>query len=103
MVELRQETFYGDAYVTLIGANNVGSIYGGGCDFTSTTYGNVYVDVQNSTINGNIYGGGLNGNVRKDSSQNGGNVSLNIQNSKILGNILWKWHRRYSSFKCVNN
>lgn len=80
-------TFYGDAYVTLIGANNVGSIYGGGCDFTSTTYGNVYVDVQNSTINGNIYGGGLNGNVRKDSSQNGGNVSLNIQNSKILGNI----------------
>ena len=57
-------TFYGDAYVTLIGANNVGSIYGGGCDFTSTTYGNVYVNVQNSTINGNIYGGGLNGNVR---------------------------------------
>ena len=83
----KEGIFTGNAYVNILGVTNITNVYGGGYAFTATTYGNTDVKIINSSILGDVYGGGLNGNVEKDSSENGGNVNLYIDNSKVAGNI----------------
>lgn len=82
-------TFYGDAYVTLIGANNVGSIYGGGCAKFNNKWKYIWRRIKWK--------------CKKRFFSKWWKCQFKYTKFKNPWKYIWKWHRRYSSFKCVNN
>ena len=56
---------YADIDILLKNCSQIGSIYGGGYDYTATTYGNISITLVNTKLTGNLFGGGYNANTEK--------------------------------------
>lgn len=54
---------FADIDILIKNCSQIGSIYGGGYDYTATTYGNISITLVNTKLSGNLFGGGYNANT----------------------------------------